>query len=159
MAKRTRYIGEVRNHAYGKRQTSYSSWEFLKIWNKQIKTVQTETILKDKTSEKFFFFWRINKQYKTSKEEPWSRGTNWRLPFIQLTVYRIYFHEFVNLRNIRFPFLLCRREKHEGQWKEKKQGIGEQQGKKMTSHTHFNFFLVPFSRVSFAFPALLKACV
>ena len=55
MAKRTRYIGEIRNHAYGKRQTSDSSREFLKIQNKQIKTVQTETILKDKTSEKLFF--------------------------------------------------------------------------------------------------------
>ena len=33
-------IREIKIHVYGKRQTSDSSWEFLRIENKQIKTVQ-----------------------------------------------------------------------------------------------------------------------
>ena len=34
---------EIKSHVYGKRQTSFSSWEFLKIENKQIKTVQNNS--------------------------------------------------------------------------------------------------------------------
>ena len=34
---------EVKLHVYGKRQTSDSSWEFLKIENKQIKTAQNNS--------------------------------------------------------------------------------------------------------------------
>jgi len=33
-------IREIKIHVYGKRQTSDSSWEFLRMKNKQIKTVQ-----------------------------------------------------------------------------------------------------------------------
>ena len=33
-------IREIKIHVYAKRQTSDSSWEFLRIENKQIKTVQ-----------------------------------------------------------------------------------------------------------------------
>ena len=36
----TTNIREIKIHVYGKRQTSDSSWEFLRIENKQIKTVQ-----------------------------------------------------------------------------------------------------------------------
>ena len=39
----TKNIREIKFHVYGKRQTSYSSWEFLKIKNKQIKTVQNNS--------------------------------------------------------------------------------------------------------------------
>ena len=35
--------GEIKLHVYGKRQTSDSSWEFLKIENKQIKTAQNNS--------------------------------------------------------------------------------------------------------------------
>ena len=34
---------EIKIHVYTKRQTSDSSWEFLKIENKQIKTVQNNS--------------------------------------------------------------------------------------------------------------------
>ena len=37
----------------------------------------------------------------------------------------------MNLRSIRSRFLLCKREKHEGEQK-KPQGMGQRQGKKMT---------------------------
>ena len=33
-------IREIKIHVYGKRQTSDSGWEFLRMKNKQIKTVQ-----------------------------------------------------------------------------------------------------------------------
>ena len=33
-------IKEIKSHVYGKRQTADSSWEFVRIENKQIKTVQ-----------------------------------------------------------------------------------------------------------------------
>ena len=36
-------IKEIKSHVYGKRQTSDSSWEFLRIENKQIKTVQNNS--------------------------------------------------------------------------------------------------------------------
>ena len=36
-------IREIKIHAYAKRQTSDSSWEFLRIENKQIKTVQNNS--------------------------------------------------------------------------------------------------------------------
>ena len=34
---------EFKLHVYGKRQTSDSSWEFLKIENEQLKTVQNNS--------------------------------------------------------------------------------------------------------------------
>ena len=34
---------EIKRRVYGKRQTAFSSWEFLKIGNKQIKTVQNNS--------------------------------------------------------------------------------------------------------------------
>ena len=34
---------EIKIHVYGKRQTSDSSWEFLRIENKQMKTVQNNS--------------------------------------------------------------------------------------------------------------------
>ena len=34
-------IREIKIHVYGKRQTSDSGWEFLRMKNKQIKTVQS----------------------------------------------------------------------------------------------------------------------
>ena len=36
-------ISEIKFHVYSKRQTSDSSWEFLRIENKQIKTVQNNS--------------------------------------------------------------------------------------------------------------------
>ena len=36
-------IREIKIHAYRKRQTSDSSWEFLRIENKQIKTVPNDS--------------------------------------------------------------------------------------------------------------------
>ena len=36
-------IREIKIHVYAKRQTSDSSWEFLRIENKQIKTVQNNS--------------------------------------------------------------------------------------------------------------------
>ena len=38
-------ITEIKIHAYGKRQTADSSWDFLRIENKQIKTVQKNSYL------------------------------------------------------------------------------------------------------------------
>ena len=38
--KKTGNYREIKIHVYGKRQTSDLSWEFFKIENKQIKTVQ-----------------------------------------------------------------------------------------------------------------------
>ena len=38
-----KYIGEIKIHVYGKPLTSDSSWEFLKIENKKIKTVQNNS--------------------------------------------------------------------------------------------------------------------
>ena len=40
LLKKTGNYREIKIHVYGKRQTSDLSWEFLKIENKQIKTVQ-----------------------------------------------------------------------------------------------------------------------
>ena len=37
------YIREIKIHVYRKRQNSDSSWEFLRIENKQIKTVQHDS--------------------------------------------------------------------------------------------------------------------
>ena len=37
------YIREIKIRVYGKRQTSDLSWEFLRIENKQIKTVQNNS--------------------------------------------------------------------------------------------------------------------
>ena len=34
---------EIKSHVYGKQQTSDSSWEFLRIENEQIKTVQNNS--------------------------------------------------------------------------------------------------------------------
>ena len=36
-------IREIKIHVYGKRQTSDSSWEFLRIENEQMKTVQNNS--------------------------------------------------------------------------------------------------------------------
>ena len=36
-------IREIKIHVYGTRQTANISWEFLKIENKQIKTVQNDS--------------------------------------------------------------------------------------------------------------------
>ena len=36
-------IREIKIHVYAKRQTSDSSWEFLRIENKQVKTVQNNS--------------------------------------------------------------------------------------------------------------------
>ena len=38
-------ITEIKIHVYGKRQTADSSWDFLRIENKQIKTVQKNSYL------------------------------------------------------------------------------------------------------------------
>ena len=38
-------IGEIKIHVYAKWQTSDSSWDFLRIENKQIKTVQNNSYL------------------------------------------------------------------------------------------------------------------
>ena len=43
------------NHVYGKRQTSVSSWEFLKIGNEQIETVQNSSLM-DKNGVKLLIF-------------------------------------------------------------------------------------------------------
>ena len=43
------------NHVYGKRQTSVSSWEFLKIGNEQIETVQNGSLM-DKNGVKLLIF-------------------------------------------------------------------------------------------------------
>ena len=47
---------EIKIHVYAKPQTSDSSWEFLKIENKQIKTVQNNIILMYKTGMKLLIF-------------------------------------------------------------------------------------------------------
>ena len=70
-------IREIKIHAYAKRQTSDSSWEFLRIENKQM----SKTILMYKTGVKLLFFsWR-NKQLTTIKGKTWSLDTNSRLLF------------------------------------------------------------------------------
>ena len=49
------YSGDIREfklHLYGKRQTSDSSWEFLKIENEQIKTAQNNS-----------YGWKITRNY------------------------------------------------------------------------------------------------
>ena len=38
-----RDIREIKIHVYGTQQTANGSWEFLKIENKQIKTVQNDS--------------------------------------------------------------------------------------------------------------------
>ena len=43
-----KYDGEILSHVYDKRQTSDSSWEFLKIQKEQMKWKQSTTILIDK---------------------------------------------------------------------------------------------------------------
>ena len=40
---RGQFIREIKIHVYGTRQTANVSWEFLKIENKQIKTVQNDS--------------------------------------------------------------------------------------------------------------------
>ena len=47
---------EIKIHIYAKPQTADSSWEFLKIENKQIKTVQHNIILMYKTGMKLLIF-------------------------------------------------------------------------------------------------------
>ena len=48
------HIRENESHVYGKRQTSDSSWEFLKIENEQMK--QSKTILIDENNVKLYLF-------------------------------------------------------------------------------------------------------
>ena len=43
MEETTLLIREIKIHVYAKRRTSDSSWEFLRIENKQIKTVQNNS--------------------------------------------------------------------------------------------------------------------
>ena len=54
-------IREFKPHIYGKRQTSDSSWEFLKIENEQIKTAQNKSYW-IKNCVKLLFMCRNNKQ-------------------------------------------------------------------------------------------------
>ena len=55
----------------------------------------------------------------------------------------------MNLGSIRFRFLLCKREKHGRRTtaRKKKLGMAERQEKKMTPHTHFNFFCSLLARL------------
>ena len=46
---------EIMIHVHGKRQTSDLSWEFLRIENKQIETVQNNSF-RDKTGVKLLIF-------------------------------------------------------------------------------------------------------
>ena len=71
---------EIKSHVYGKRQTSFSSWEFLKIENKQIKSCP-EQFLCLKLAWNYLCLSRSNKQLTTIKGKTWSRGTNSRLLF------------------------------------------------------------------------------
>ena len=48
------HIRENESYVYGKRQTSDSSWEFLKIENEQMK--QSKTILIDENNVKLYLF-------------------------------------------------------------------------------------------------------
>ena len=72
---------EIKVHVYAKRQTSDSTWEFLRIENKQIKTVQNHSYVYNGLETSYFFLSWSNKQYTTIKGKTWSRGTNSRLPF------------------------------------------------------------------------------
>ena len=47
---------EFKRHVYGKRQKSDSSWEFLKIENEQIKTVQNNSYAVDKNCLKLLIY-------------------------------------------------------------------------------------------------------
>ena len=53
-------VREIKSHVYGKQQTSDSSWEFLRIENKQIKTVQNNS--SDKLAWNYLYLCRSNKQ-------------------------------------------------------------------------------------------------
>ena len=72
---------EIKVHVYAKRQTSDSTWEYLRIENKQIKTVQNHSYVYNGLETSYFFLSWSNKQYTTIKGKTWSRGTNLRLPF------------------------------------------------------------------------------
>ena len=68
---------EFKLHVYCKRQTSDSSWEFLKIENEQIKTARNSSLW-IKIAWDYWFMCRNKRQ---AMGETWSRGTNLRLPF------------------------------------------------------------------------------
>ena len=51
-----KYDGEILSHVYDKRQTSDSSWEFLKIQKEQMKWKQSTTIFIDKSYVKLLIF-------------------------------------------------------------------------------------------------------
>ena len=73
-------IIEIKIHVYGKRQTSDSSWGFLKTENKQIKTTQNNSYELN-WRETTYFLCRSNQQETTIKGKTWSGGRNSRLPF------------------------------------------------------------------------------
>ena len=55
-------IREIKIHVYDTRQTANVSWEFLRIENKQLKTVQTERFFWIKLGLNYLFLCRSNKQ-------------------------------------------------------------------------------------------------
>ena len=59
-------IREIKIHVYAKRQTSDSSWEFLRIENKQVKTVQNNSYVQNWRETTYCFSWS-NKHLTTSK--------------------------------------------------------------------------------------------
>ena len=67
-----------KHNVYGKRQTSDSSWEFLRIENEQLKTIIMDNKLLETT---YLSVEVMNSKRHTSTGETWSRGTNSRLPF------------------------------------------------------------------------------
>ena len=82
---------EIKIHVYAKWQMSDSSWEILRIENKQIKTVQNNNcsgqfqinnlFLCIKLAWNYLFFSWSNKHLTTIKGKTWSHGTNSRLVF------------------------------------------------------------------------------
>ena len=57
-------IREIKIHVYGTRQTANGSWEFLKIENKQIKTVQNDSFGKNWHKSTYFCVEAINSKRK-----------------------------------------------------------------------------------------------
>ena len=51
---------EFKIHVYAKRQTSDSTWEFLRIENKQMKTVQNNSYVQNWRQTTYFFVEVIN---------------------------------------------------------------------------------------------------
>ena len=51
---------EIKIHVYAKRQTSDSSWEFLRIENKHVKTVQNSSYVKNWLETTYFLVEVLN---------------------------------------------------------------------------------------------------